>query len=296
MRGVPNDRRAPRAPIPRLLSVEADPRKDEARKLGEEIRDWLRQRDAWVESPCDADVQIVLGGDGSVVRAARTTNGVPVIGLDFGHFGFLAHVPPDRWQQRLTQVLKGNYVLREDATLRVTLERGRQVLSDMWAVQDVVFHAYVVTGNGQQMAQLDLYIDGKHLNVIPGDGLIIATAPGSSAYNLSAGGSVLTPGGGVFSVTPISPHTPMRSSFAVPEQTPISVVQNGRFAINVCVDGQETFDTFEPGDIAHVRADPRRFRLVSFRDVNFLDRFRQRFNYRIRPGHRAARTVRPPED
>jgi NAD+ kinase len=116
----------------------------------------------------------------------------------------------------------------------------------------------------------------------------VATGPGSSAYNLAAGGPVLTPGSATFSVTPICAHTPMRSSISVPETTPITVVQNGRFPINVCVDGQQTFDAFQPGDVAHIRADPRRFRLVTFRDVSFYDRFRQRFNYRIRPGHRAS--------
>ena len=63
------------------------------------------------------------------------------------------------------------------------------------------------------------------------------------------------------------------------------VVQNGRFPINICVDGQETLDEFMPGDVAHVGADERRFRIVTFKDISFYDRFRQRFNFRIRPGH-----------
>ena len=65
-------------------------------------------------------------------------------------------------------------------------------------------------------------------------------------------------------------------------------MQNGRIPINVCVDGQETFDSFEPGDIAHIGADAALFKLVTFRDESFYGRFRQRFNYRIRPGHHAA--------
>ena len=75
---------------------------------------------------------------------------------------------------------------------------------------------------------------------------------------------------------------------ANPEATPVTIVQAGRFPINVCVDGQESFDTFEPQDVAHIAADPRRFRQVTFRGVSFYDRFRQRFNYRIRPGYRAT--------
>ena len=252
------------------------------------MRQWLAARDAFVENPADADVQVVLGGDGTVVRAARANCDVPVLGIDYGQFGFLAHVPPTRWERRLAQLLRGHYEVREDPTLRLILERGRDELASMWAVQDVVFHAYVVPKHGQQMAMLELYLDEKYLNPIPSDGLIVATGPGSSAYNLAAGGPVLAPGSGVFAVTPISAHTPMRASFAVPVSTPITIVQNGRFPINVCVDGQETFDSFEPGDIAHVEADRARFRLVTFRDESFYDRFRQRFNYRIRPGHQAA--------
>jgi NAD+ kinase len=281
-RAASNERR-------RRLSVLADPRKPEAVALAERMRSWLEERAAYAEEPAEADVQVVIGGDGTVVRAARAMCNVPVLGIDFGQFGFLAHVPPSRWETRLNQVLAGRYEVRVDATIRVDLERGKTQLASLWAVQDVVFHAFVVPGNGQQMAQLELYIDNKYLNPIPGDGLIVATSPGSSAYNLAAGGPVLAPGSQTFAITPISAHTPMRASFSVAESTPITVVQVGRFPISVCVDGQESFDDFAADDVAHIAADPRRFRLVTFRDTSFYGRFRQRFNYRIRPGHRVSR-------
>jgi NAD+ kinase len=269
--------------------VLADPRKPEALALAERMRQWLTARDACVDDPSHADVQVVLGGDGTVVRAARSACNVPVLGIDFGQFGFLAHVPPARWESRLNQVLAGKYQVREDATIAVNLERDHQHLATLWAVQDVVFHAFVVPGKGQQMAMLELYVDGRYLNPIPGDGLIVATSPGSSAYNLAAGGPVLAPGSHTFAITAISAHTPMRASFSVAEYTPITAVQVGRDAISVCVDGQESFDEFSPGDVAHISADPRRFRLVTFRDVSFYGRFRQRFNYRIRPDYRPSK-------
>jgi NAD+ kinase len=269
--------------------VIADPTKAEAVALGDRMREWLRERDAFVEDPADAAVQVVLGGDGMVVRAARAMCDVPVMGIDFGQFGFLAHVPPRRWEARLNQVLAGRYEVRVDSTIRVDLERNGSPLTTLWAVQDVVFHAFVVPGKGQQMAVLELYIDNRYLNPIPGDGLIVATSPGSSAYNLSAGGPVLAPGSQTFAITPICAHTPMRASFTVAETTAITAVHGGRFPISVCVDGQETFDTFSSDDIAHIAADTRRFRLVTFKDTSFYGRFRQRFNYRIRPGHRPRR-------
>ncbi|HEY3059607.1 MAG TPA: NAD(+)/NADH kinase [Chloroflexota bacterium] len=284
-----NGRRVLERPPLLRLSVVADPRKPEAVALAERIRTWLVARNAYVDEPASAEVQVVLGGDGTVVRAARAACNVPVLGIDFGQFGFLAHVPPARWEARLTQVLAGKYEVREDATIRVDLERSHKVLATLWAVQDVVFHAFVVPGKGQQMATLELYIDGKYLNPIPGDGLIIASSPGSSAYNLAAGGPVLAPGSHTFAITPINAHTPMRASFSVAESTPVTVVQVGRDAISVCVDGQDSFDEFGPGDVAHVWADSRRFRLVTFRNSSFYGRFRQRFNYRIRPGHRASK-------
>ncbi|MBV9893374.1 MAG: NAD(+)/NADH kinase [Chloroflexi bacterium] len=270
---------------PRRLSVIADPRKPEAVQLGERMQAWLRERDAYADEPCDADLQIVLGGDGMVVRAARAHSEVPVLGIDFGQFGFLAHVPPSRWETRLKQVLAGHYDVRVDATIKVDLERDGKPLCSLWAVQDVVFHAFVMPGNGQQMAVLELYIDNKYLNPLPGDGLIVATSPGSSAYNLAAGGPVLAPGSQTFAITPICAHTPMRASFSVAESTPITIIQLGRFPISVCVDGQESFDEFAPNDVAHITADPRRFQLVTFGDTSFYSRFRQRFNYRIRPGY-----------
>lgn len=277
--------------VKRHLSVDADPRKPDAMALAEHVRRWLTERDALAEAPAQADVQVVLGGDGTVVRAARANCDVPVLGIDYGQFGFLAHIPPGRWERRLNQVLAGRYEVRQDATLRVNILRREEQLASLWAVQDVVFHAYVVPKQGQEMALLELYIDGRYLNPIPSDGLIIATGPGSSAYNLAAGGPVLTPGSSAFAVTPISAHTPMRASFTVPTDTPLVVVQNSRTAINVCVDGQDTFDAFEPGDVAQIQADPTCFRLVTFKDESFYDRFRQRFNYRIRPGHEPARPM-----
>jgi len=273
---------------PLRLSVDADPRKPEALALADRMRQWLMARDAYADDPSHADMQVVLGGDGTVVRAARAACHVPVLGIDFGQFGFLAHVPPSRWEARLNQVLRGRFEVREDATIRVDLEREHQVLASLWAVQDVVFHAFVVPGKGQQMALLELYIDGRYLNPLPGDGLIVATSPGSSAYNLAAGGPVLAPGSHTFAITPINAHTPMRASFSVAERTPITAVQAGRDPISVCVDGHESFDDFAPNDVAHISADPRRFRLVTFLDVCYYGRFRQRFNYRIRPGYRTS--------
>jgi NAD+ kinase len=274
---------------PRRLSVIVDPRKPEAVALAEKMRAWLKERQAYSDNLTQADVQVVIGGDGTVVRAARANCHVPILGIDFGAFGFLTHVPPTRWETRLNQVLAGRYDVRVDSTIRVDLERGDKSLGSLWAVQDVVFHAFVVPGNGQQMAILELYIDNKYLNPIPGDGLIVATSPGSSAYNLAAGGPVLAPGSQTFAITPICAHTPMRASFAVAESTAITLVHTGRFPINVCVDGQESFDSFSNADVAHIVADPRKFQLVTFRDTSFYGRFRQRFNYRIRPGYRASR-------
>ncbi len=287
MRHVANSA-APRGARKIRLSVEADPTKPEAVALAQTMSGWLEEHGALAASPAEADIQVVLGGDGMVVRAARSACNVPVLGIDFGQLGFLAHVPPTRWEARLRQVLAGRYQVRDDPTLSLELERGGHDLASLWAVQDLVFHAYVVPKHGQQMARLETYVDGKFFNVFPGDGLIVATSPGSSAYNLSAGGPVLTPGGGLFAITPICAHTPIKGSFAVPEGTSITVVHTGRFPINVCADGQESFDEYSRGDIAHIRADPRRFRLVTFKDLNFYDRFRQRFNYRIRPGYRAS--------
>ena len=284
------------SPKPERLSVIADPRKPETIQLKERMRAWLEERGAFVEDPGESDIQIVLGGDGMVVRAARANCQVPVLGIDFGQLGFLAHGPPTRWEPRIKQVLQGRFDVRVDATIRVDLERARKPLGSLWAVQDVVFHAFVVPGKGQQMTVLELYIENKYVNPFPGDGLIVATSPGSSAYNLAAGGPVLAPGSHTFAITPISAHTPMRASFAVAESTPISIVHVGRSPISVCVDGDESFDDFSPNDVAHVSDDPRRFQLVTFPDTSFYSRFRQRFNYRIRPQLHASGLTRAAAD
>src|SRR5205085_6592720 len=137
-------------PQPRALGVVVDPHKPDAVALAERMRTWLRDRQAYADDPAHADVQVVIGGDGMVVRAARANCEVPVLGIDFGQFGFLAHVPPSRWETRLKQVLAGKYEIRVDSTIRVVLERDGEPIRSLWAVQDVVFHGFVVPGNGQQ--------------------------------------------------------------------------------------------------------------------------------------------------
>src|SRR5215470_16184663 len=125
---LPRRQRDVTEPKPRYLSLVADPHKPEAVQLFERMRAWLQERGAYADDPEQADMQVVLGGDGMVVRAARANCQVPVLGIDFGQFGFLAHVPPARWEARLKQVLAGKFEIRVDATIRVELERDGRPL------------------------------------------------------------------------------------------------------------------------------------------------------------------------
>ncbi len=112
---------------PRKLSVDANPLNSRAVALAQTLSTWLKARDAFALQPSETDVQVVLGGDGAVIRAARAAHDIPVVGIDFGHFGFLTQIPPAASERRLRQILAGDYGLQESPTLRVIITRAHNL-------------------------------------------------------------------------------------------------------------------------------------------------------------------------
>jgi NAD+ kinase len=147
---------------------------------------------------------LALGGDGTLLNAARRTHGcqLPILGINAGSLGFLTSLPAENLQVDLPEILKGKFLISERQALSVELKRKGESVCRGWALNEVVINR----GNHAHMVRVRVSIDGQALGHYLCDGLIMATATGSTAYSLSAGGPILSPASEAFVITPICAH------------------------------------------------------------------------------------------
>lgn len=274
------------------VGILPDARKPNAVATANEVARYLEQRgirvldEAALKSGQTADLLLVLGGDGALLRAARGYPGMPILGINFGQVGFLAVVEQADWHRALDRVLAGDCIVRHEPAIDVAVHRVGQSQRESfgWFMNDVV-----VRSRGP-MLHVELYLAGKFLNVYPGDGLIVSTAVGSSAYNMAANGPILLDGVGALVVTPICCHSPLKVSMVAPLTAHIDlVVARGNDGI-LWLDGIEA-TTLDVGDTVEIRNSPHRVRLVMFSETTFLDAFASKFEYQIRRGWRPSRAA-----
>ncbi|AOV17336.1 hypothetical protein BJI67_09910 [Acidihalobacter aeolianus] len=151
------------------------------------------------------DLAIVVGGDGTLLNAARSLacHGVPLIGINLGRLGFLADISPEEITQRLDEILAGDYIEEPRALLEADILRNGQVIQRHDALNDVVLHI----SNDVRMIEFDIRIDGRFVSSQRADGLVICTPTGSTAYALSGGGPILSPSLPAIGLVPVCPHT-----------------------------------------------------------------------------------------
>jgi NAD+ kinase len=264
--------------------------KEEAGSLATEIATWLTERGRTVIPEAEllrdqgrsADAIVVLGGDGLMMRAANAYPDVPLLGINFGKVGFLALVERRDWLPALEGLISGRYSIQEGATLQATVVRRGEHLDFGWAINDVVIRA------GARMVDIELYIDNKYVNTYPGDGMIVSTPHGSTAYCMAAGGPILTAGVHGFALVPINCHSPIRTPLIVSEQAVIELVLANDREASLVLDGREDV-MLEYMDVVQVRKGKHQLRLVNLENSNFYEAFRTKFNFRIRPDARPSR-------
>jgi NAD+ kinase len=255
--------------------------KPEAGELAVEIRQWLRQRGLAVVAERElaaaaVDAIVVLGGDGLMMRAANAYPDIPLLGINFGNVGFLALVERRDWQLALDHLVTGQFMVEPGATLAACLVRDGEPDDKGWAINDVVLRG------GARMVDIELYIDGRYVNTYPGDGMIVSTPHGSTAYCMAAGGPILTAGVQGFAIVPISCHSPIRTPLVVSEEDPIELLLANDRDATLILDGRE-MTPLRRGDVVRVTRGEHLFRLVTFGTTNFYEAFRTKFNFQIRP-------------
>jgi NAD+ kinase len=278
-----DDEPAHRVP-PRRVGLIAAKSKQEAKELAIGVADALLSLDREVvledelvaQGHAGVDAIVVLGGDGLMMRTANAYPGVPLLGINFGNVGFLALVERRDWRQAIAALVAGSYAVQEGPTLQATLHRDHIDLHQGSAINDVVVRS------GTRMVDIEIYIDGQYVNTYPGDGMIVATPHGSTAYGMAAGGPILTAGVRGFAIVPISCHSPIRTPFVVPEEATIELVVANAHEASLILDGTE-LQRLQQWDNLKVTRGPSAFRLVTLGSTNFYEAFRTKFNFRIRP-------------
>jgi NAD+ kinase len=276
------------------LGIVAALSKPEAEALGSTIAGWLRERghvpvseaELNTTGVADIDAIIVLGGDGLMMRAANSYPDVPLFGINFGKVGFLALVEQKDWETALKLFLDGKYQIEESSTLQAALYREGREYDQGWAINDVVIRS------GNRMLDVEVYIDGYFVNTYPGDGMIVSTARGSTAYCMAAGGPILTAGVRGFALVPISCHSPIRTPMIASEEALIELISTNDHEGALILDGQTT-RTIRQNDLVKVRRGQHTFQLVKVGRTSFYDAVREKFNFQIRPDAIPTRLAHP---
>ncbi len=221
-------------------------------------------------APTDVDVAIVLGGDGTMLRALHRFlgTGIPVIGVNFGRVGFLSSIPRDELERGISRVIAGELEIVELSTLDVEAG-GRHYV----AVNDAV----VTSGELGRMVEIEWSVGGEDFGRVPCDGLICSTPSGSTAYNLSNGGPVLMWGLDAMALTFVAPHDLRARPFVVPRGRDL-VVWNRTPGVGcaVLVDGHRVGEA-EPGESVAIRLGESRSLLGTLPDATFVRRYRESF-------------------
>lgn len=197
-----------------------------------------------------SDLAIVLGGDGTMLTAARALldYGIPLAGINRGGLGFLTDICANDMLAGMESILAGEYSLEQRIMLSATVIRNGKTISEGRAFNDVV----VSKGTLAQLIELELTIDGEFVQRMRSDGLIVATPTGTTAYSLSAGGPILHPGVYALALVPICPHTLSNRPLAINSASTVEITVINAMDARVHFDGQLYAD-LSKGDKVVVR-------------------------------------------
>ena len=229
------------------------------------------------------DLVIVVGGDGSLLGAARALARyqVPVIGVNRGRLGFLTDISPDVLEQQLDEVLEGRYIMESRFLLEGVVRRGSEEIGKVDALNEVVLHP----GKATRMIEFEVFIDGQFVYSQRSDGLIIATPTGSTAYSLSGGGPIMHPRLDALVLVPMFPHTLGSRPLVVDGNSDIKIVisRDNQTYPHVSSDGQELV-TSAPGDTVTIRKKNHKLRLIHPLNHNYYEVCRSKLGWGQRLG------------
>lgn len=226
------------------------------------------------------DLVIVIGGDGSMLGAARSMAEyeVPLLGVNRGSLGFLTDIMPVDIEQKVGEVLEGQYLTESRFLLEMTVMRDGQYIVGGEALNDVVLHP----GRHMRMIEFELYIDGQFVYSQSSDGLIVSTPTGSTAYALSGGGPLMYPSLDAVVLVPLNPHTLSSRPIVVSGDSKIKLLIGHEITrsptLNVTCDGQIS-ELVKAGDEIHITKKEKRLTLIHPSDHNYYDTCRTKLGW-----------------
>ena len=265
----------------RKIGLLYHPKLAESRVMAAEMLEFIEglTASAWVSSSWseedikerldDLDLLITLGGDGSLLRAARLTasRAIPILGINMGRLGFLAEVQPAEWPERIRQTLLGDCWIEERMLVRAEHYHGDQQINTYEALNEVV----IGRGKFARVVRLHTDIDGVFLTTYTADGVIVATATGSTAYALAAGGPILPPELKNFLLVPLAPHLSLERAIVLSKGVSVSVQISTDHTAILTVDGQFEVELANQDKVV-MRASPSVARFVRLHEKNYFYR------------------------
>ena len=227
------------------------------------------------------DLAIVVGGDGTLLNAARSLadTGCAVLGVNLGRLGFLVDVSPEDMDTQINSILGGDFIEEPRTLLHAMVTRDGEPVDESTALNDVVINKKDIA----RMIELDTWIDGHFLNRNRSDGLIVATPTGSTAYALSGGGPILHPGLDAITLVPICPHTLSTRPIVINHDSCIEIViHEGTLQAQISCDGQVNL-TLDPGDRVTVRRHEHDLRLLHPPGHDYFDVLRKKLRWSEQP-------------
>jgi NAD+ kinase len=238
------------------------------------LKKYIAERNVYLNKP---DLVVSIGGDGTFMRSARMfiNSESPIFGINRGRLGFMTEFNPDEYERHLENIILGNFITAEKTVMEVVhnLEKGNM---SSYFINDAVMSK----GAFSRAIVTELFIDDVFFNRFSGDGLIISTATGSTAYSLSAGGPIISPAAnGVCIITPVCPHSLATRPVVIPSSSTIrarilSEVKN----LLLTIDGQEAIE-FSCGDEILFREADKKMKLIVHPEKDFYHILREKLNW-----------------
>ena len=223
----------------------------------------------------DAQMLICFGGDGTILHASKfaTANHIPILGVNIGTMGFIAELESGELEL-LRRIPKGEYTLEPRSMLDVTVTNGAQTLFHETALNDAV----ITKGAIARVVQIGISCDGVDATSFSGDGVIVCTATGSTAYSMSAGGPIMEPSAKNLLITPICAHAMLAKSIVIGPRRVISIRTGkiGRHNAFLSVDGGRAF-RLSPGDVTTVTSSEQITQLVRLKETSFFEILNHKF-------------------
>lgn len=272
-----------------LVVILANGSKEDSKRVSEDIKSYLTQRKYRVkvifsdveekplELPEETILLITLGGDGTVLYAARSVHelGIPILPVNLGTFGYITEVGIDEWQETLDSYLSGADILSRRLMLRVAVYRdGRKVFSSL------SLNEAVITSSGiAKVVNLALLLDQTKVGTFRADGIIIATPTGSTGYSLAAGGPILDSEMSAIIITPVCPFTLSNRPLVTSGKTiKVIVNEHQRTDLVLTVDGQQLFKLEEKDEVV-VEKSRNKMLLIHSTKRNFTEVVRDKLNW-----------------